>query len=199
MTLAALILDYLRVLLSAPPMIALVAIAFFVVFRVEIKAQLLRIATIRLPGGTELLTSQSQRQEREAEQAKKPAPEPQTLPIGLPELPQQIRESVENIIKGERANAYLWEYRYLNFFLVYRTQQVLDWFASLPQPVPAQFYSSFWLPIIPSAEERNAIITALTAHHLVHLRGEAFEVTPKGREYVVWRGQLPHLPANDVK
>ena len=194
MEIAKIILEYCRVFLSAPVMIAVAAISFFVLFREDLKALFLRIAMIRLPGGAELLTSQSQRQEREAEHSKKPIPEPSLVPVNLPELPLQERKEIENIIKSERANAYLWEYRYLNYFLVYRTQQVLDWLATVPQPVSFYFANSFWLPIIPNAEERTAILNALTMHHLVQMKGEAIEVTPKGREYLQWRGPLPQFP-----
>jgi hypothetical protein len=135
MEIAKIILEYCRVILSAPVMIAVAAITFFVLFREDLKALFLRIAMIRLPGGAELLTSQSQRQEREAEHSRKPIPEASLVPVNLPELPIQNRQEIENIIKSERANAYLWEYRYLNYFFVYRTQQVLDWLASVPQPV----------------------------------------------------------------
>lgn len=193
---AKLVLEYLRVFLSTPVMIATVAITFFAIFREDIKALLLRIASIRLPGGAELLTSQSQHQEREAEQAKKPAPDVSIVPEGIPDLPSEQRQQIENIIKSERANAFLWEYRYLNFFLVYRTQLVLDWLVSLPQPVSIHFIKSFWLSIIPSADERSAILNALKTHHLVQLNGEAIEVTPKGREYLSWRGPLPALPTS---
>lgn len=188
------VLEYLRVLLSAPPMIAAVAIMFFILFREDIKALLLRIASIRFPGGTELLTTQSQRQEREAQQAQKPAPAVEAPDVEILDLAPQQRQVIENIIKSERANAFLWEYRYLNFFLVRGTQVVLDWLASVPQPVSIHFASSYWLPVIPRAEERTAILNALMAHHLVKLNGEAIEVTSKGREYLAWRGPLPQLP-----
>jgi hypothetical protein len=52
-------------------------------------------------------------------------------------------------------------------------------------------YDSVWLPLIPSAEERRAIITALQAHYLILVQNELVEVTPKGREYIAWRGPLP--------
>ena len=49
--------------------------------------------------------------------------------------------------------------------------------------------------MIPSANERQAIINALQMHHLV-IREEysdMIRVTPKGREYQEWRGTLPPL------
>lgn len=196
MTVALLVLEYVRVLCSGPVVSVIAVLIFLVMFREDVKALMLRVASIRLPGGAEFHASQSAQQEREARAAARPVPdpEPEPQPLNFNGLTAQQREEIENIIRGERANAYLWEYRYLNFFLVYRTQQVLDWLASVPQPVSIQLYSSYWLPSIPSAEERAVIITALAAHSLLQVRGEAVEVTAKGREYLAWRGPLPPLP-----
>lgn len=188
MEIAQMVLEYLRVILSAPPMVAVTAITFLFLFRVDIKALILRVASIRFPGGAELLTPQSQRQERESNNA---LPEVQPPVVDIPNLSPQQRQEIENLIKSERTNAYQWEYRYLNHFLVRGTQVVLDWLASRPQPVSIHFASSFWLPVIPSADERFAIVKALEAHLLIQVKGDGIEVTPKGREYLQWRGPLP--------
>ena len=84
------------------------------------------------------------------------------------------------MLDAERARAYLWEYRYLNHFLAFHTQQVLDWFASLPNRTSMALFDSVWLPLIPSTDERRAIITALQAHYLILVQNELVEVTPKG-------------------
>ena len=70
------------------------------------------------------------------------------------------------------------------------TQYVLDWLAATTH-VTASFYNAMWLPLIMNADERLAILTALQAHHLITIRGDLIEVTPKGREYIQWRGPLP--------
>ena len=100
-------------------------------------------------------------------------------------------KKVAELFQAERARAYLWEYRYLNYFLAYGTQKVLDWLACLPTRTSCDLFDTFWLPYIPSAEERRAIITALQAHHLIMIQDNLIEVTPKGREYIQWRGALP--------
>lgn len=182
------VLEYLRVFLSAPPMVAITVIICLILFRKDIKALLRRVASIRLPGGAELLTPQSQRQEGEINN---PLPKVEPPVVEIPNLSPQQRQEIENLIKSERANAYQWEYRYLNHFLVRGTQVVLDWLASMPQPVSIHFASSFWLPIIPSTEDRVAIVKALEAHQLIQVKGDGIEVTPKGREYLQWRGPLP--------
>ena len=50
MEIAKIVLEYLRVILSAPPMVAVTVSIFFILFREDIEALLLRVASIRLPG-----------------------------------------------------------------------------------------------------------------------------------------------------
>ena len=192
MAIATLVLEYLKVLMSPQIVLGTVGFVFLLIFREDIKALLLRIAKIRLPGGTEISTSQSERQIKEEKIEQKPLPAPQSPLVGVPsDLTPQQRSAVENILKAERATSYLWEYRYLNYFLVYATQVVLDWLISLNQPTTCSHYDSMWLPLIPSANERGAILTALQAHHLIQIVDNVIRVTPKGMEYQQWRGDLP--------
>ena len=107
--------------------------------------------------------------------------------------PEQT-ESVKQLFNAERANAYLWEYRFLNYFLAHMTQRVLDWFKQYNAKITLALFDTYWLPIIPDTEERNSIITALQAHHLIEINGKSVEITPKGREYLEWRGALSPLP-----
>lgn len=172
----------------------MVAFLFLWLFREDIKALLLRIATIKLPGGAELSTLQSERQIKEERIEDNPLPTPEQTVPGLPDdLNQNQRCVVENIIRAERATSYLWEYRYLNHFLVYRTQHVLDWLISLGLTTTYSYYDATWLPFTPSAHERGAIISALEAHHLIQVTNGTIQVTPKGVEYQHWRGILPDL------
>lgn len=192
---ASLTLEYFKVLLSPQMVVGVVGLTFFFLFREDIKALLLRIAEIRFPGGAEVSTSQSERQIKEENIEQKPLPVPASSLPGLPnDLTQQQRVAIENILKAERATSYLWEYRYLNYFLVYRTQMVLDWLISLNQPTTYSHFDATWLPIIPSANEREATINALQAHHLVQVVDGAIQLTPKGMEYQQWRGALPKVP-----
>lgn len=190
---ASLILEYLKVLLTAPVLFSIVAVLFIMLFREDIKALILRIAKIRLPGGTEVSTPQSNQL---ATEQQKPAPEPtvddQVAVVGLPDnLTPQQRHTIEQLIRSHIATAYIWEYRYLNYFLVRATQIVLDWLIVLPQATTYMHYDSVWLPTIPSANERQAIINALQTHHLIQQDVSGLiVVTPKGREYQEWRGPL---------
>lgn len=195
MDIAILILEYLKVLLTAPVLFSLVAVLIIKLFREDIKALILRVAKIRLPGGAEVSTPQSNQLAAE----EKPAPEPRVndqIPIsGLPaDLTPQQKTTIEQLIRSHIATEYIWEYRYLNYFLARGTQHVLDWLIDLPQATTFSHFDAMWLPIIPSANERQAILSALQNHHLIQQDdSEIIVVTPKGREYQEWRGELPPL------
>lgn len=200
---AKLILEYLKVLLTAPVLFSFVAVLFIMLFREDIKALILRIAKIKFPGGTEVSTPQSnQLAAEESRSSPPPSVNNQVAVTGLPtDLTPQQKIEVEQQIRAHIATAYLWEYRYLNYFLVRGTQRVLDWLVGLPQATIYAHFDAVWLPIIPSASERKAIINALQTHHLIQLQPDQSEmivVTPKGREYQEWRGVLPSLPGEVI-
>lgn len=196
MDIATLILEYLKVLLTAPVLFSLDAVLFIILFREDLKALILRVAKIRLPGGTEVSTPQSNQLAAEEE---KPAPVLRVndqVPVGdLPaDLTLQQRTTIEQLIRTHIATAYIWEYRYLNYFLARGTQHILDWLISLPHATTYSHFDSVWLLTIPSANERQAIMNALQAHHLIQQdESGMIVVTPKGREYQKWRGVLPPL------
>ena len=193
---ARLILDYLQVILSGPVVLGTVVLIFTRMFRNQIGGVIERTWQIKFPGG-ELSASQQERS-RELTPHTTEAQLPGTdvkLPDTINLNPEQAGKIVQ-LIQSERANAYLWEYRYLNFYLVRSTQMVLEWLASQPQPVSLRFLDSFLQPSIADANERGAIVSALQKHHLIVISGDAITVTPKGREYLQWRGPLP--PAGAV-
>ena len=182
------ILELLKVLLSTPVIAGIAFFWFLAWFRQDIKELLRRVATISFPGGgAELATPQMEAAKKE--QALPAAPrEKVTIPPSLtPTDPQKVND----LLKAERARAGLWEYRFLNYFLVRHTQMVLDWLAALSSRTTVEFYDTAWLPLIPNAEERQAVLTALQAHHLIAIQNNLLEVTAKGREYIQWRGPLP--------
>lgn len=190
-----LILEYLKVLLAAPVMGVVVILFMCILFKMEIRSLLNRAFNLKLPGGFEVSASQARISAQEENEVKRPTPQVSdigsTLPLGLT---QQQQEEVRQLLHSARAVSYLWEYRYLNRFLVYQTQQVLDWLIVISQPATVRLYDTIWLPQIQMAEERSAILHALQAHHLIVISGEKIEVTEKGREYQQWRGPLPSLP-----
>ena len=190
---AKLVLEFFKVFLTAPVLFAIVVMTIFIMFADETRALIDRIAKIKLPGGGEVSTPQSNKIKEEDD---KPLPQVEEQAItGLPaDLSPQQNKAVEQIVKSHIANSYLWEYRYLNYFLLRGTQEALDWLVGLPQPTTYAHYDSFWLPLIQSANERQAIITALQMHHLImHDSSDVISVTAKGLEYQEWRGKLPPL------
>ena len=191
------IVGYLRVVLSAPPMTVLVVIVLVCVFKNELKTLMEKIATIKFPGG-ELSTTTSQI-DRSAKTGPDELPPGSTgqetaLPEGLTISPEQ-QELVRNFIQAQQTTSRLWEYRYLNFYFVRNTQLVFDWLASLQNRPSIELFHALWLPAIPSADDRKAILLALENHSLITVLEMMIEITDKGREYLQWRGPLPYIPS----
>jgi hypothetical protein len=192
MDVAQLVLDYLRVFLSGPVIAGAFGVTFLFLFRSEIGDLVNRIIRIRGPGGSEVVASQ-QAKKREEIVARADPPQlehPVTLPKDIT-LTAEQREPVLQLIGSERANAALWEYRYLNVYLARGTQAVLDWLGKTDGPISLRFIDSHLQTFIPDARERDAINAALQKHHLINVAGDFVKITPKGREYLEWRGPLP--------
>lgn len=145
----------------------------------------------RRPFERKLLIRRSGEGEEAPENKKLPTP-PSSDDVTLPaSLEKAELDAVRDLLNAERVRAFLWEYRYLNYFLAQSTQRVLDWFASLKTRTSVQLFDTMWLPFIPSPEERRAILSALQAHLLITIDEDLIAVTPKGTEYIQWRGPLP--------
>ncbi len=160
-------------------------------FRSEIRGLIERIATLQFPGGGGLTTQQPQ-QASDAGGGKdiiSPEVDDVAVPTDI-QLDPAEREQLQDLIRAERSNAYLWEYRYLHFFLVRHTQEVLDWLDSQTVPVSEALFDSMWMPRIGTAIERSAVLGVLEQHHLIQIENRLITVTPKGKEYREWRGPL---------
>lgn len=182
-------------LLSTPVVAGVVSLVLAFMFRTEIRSLSARIAHIRLPGGGELTTTQQERNQVDIAPSTK-APQ---LPAGdvRVELPAASAngidpkdERIQQLIRSERATAILWEYRFLNFYLARITQLVLGNLAERP-PISVRQLDAELMAAARDPVERKAILDALTTHHLVTTAGDLIEITPKGREYLQWRGPLP--------
>ncbi len=197
MELAKIVLEYIQAILTAQVVIGIVVILFYRKFNVELKNLIDRIASVKFPGG-EISTPQQAKSIIENNDPKNipsvPSTDKTIATEGFSLTPEQAKQ-IKDLFDAERAKAYLWEYRYLNYYLVLKSQRVLDWLSALQSNTTISFYDSFWQPIIPESNERKAIIDALQQHHLIVLNGELIEVSPKGKEYIQWRGPLPKLPA----
>jgi hypothetical protein len=153
-----LVLQYFQIVFAWPvATVVMVAIAFRV-FHADIKSLMSRIARIRFPSGREFTTSQIERSANDPV----PAPIPKVPKNDLVPIPQGANYSpeqqkvVEQLLEAERISRYLWEHKYLHYFLAYRTQLVLDWFSTVTAPVSRSLFDSFWISVIPEVEERNA-------------------------------------------
>lgn len=195
MEIAKLLLEFIKVFLSTHIVISVLIIVFISKFHKEIAGLINRILSIKFPGGGELSMSQSEKISTELSTSNSPPPIPPAqndLPQNLSLTPEQVR-TIQEIIQSERANSYLWEYRYLNFFLARGTQHVLDWLTSLQQRPSIRLFDNIWGSIITNPAERQAILNALQQHHLITINDDLIEVTEKGREYIQWRGPMPPL------
>lgn len=112
------------------------------------------------------------------------------FPGGEFEASQLEREASSAETGPAENEARLWEYRYLNLYLVRGTQLVLDWFATLASPMSPELYDTFLTPWVPDVREREAIRHALETHHLVGRTEGGLVITSKGRDYRNWRGPL---------
>jgi len=189
-------IELLKIILGAPVIAGAISITFLILFRSDLKALIERIASVKFPGG-ELTTSQAARgvipADSEENSLKTATPGQKEL-ASVPQFTERDQRQVADTIDAANARATFWEYQFLNRFLVVDTQRILDWFASLPQRTTLEMYDSYWTPLIQNPAERNAIIVALHNHHLISISNGLVEVSPKGRDYLRWRGPLTLAP-----
>ncbi len=186
-------LEYLKVILTTPVMIAVVVLTFLLLFRADVKALMGRIFKVKFPGG-EIEATQLEKAKEEFPAvggAPRPTAQEGAPIVALPASPSGGVEQVQSALNAERANAQLWEFRYLNHFLARSTQTVLSWLAGISAPASFSLVNSMWLPVFPDPDERKVIIEVLKAHYLVVVEDDLIQISPKGRQYIEWRGPIP--------
>lgn len=196
---SAVALDYLKVLLSWP--VAASAITYFLVmnFKPQISELIPRLSSI----GNVKFDPDSQGGKAIEETPIKPPPIAQIDPIEVMPPPGQIDikghppkilndSSQKETVEIWRRNSYIWEYKYLNLYLAKNTQRVLEWLDSRNQPIDLLEYDSIWSPYFPNQPEREAIFKALKDHYLIQITDGRFQITPKGKEYIQYRNNLPN-------
>ncbi len=195
---AVVVLEFAKIILAWPVVTCILGITFVRTFRPQIATLLEKPFKVKRPGGGASFGSQARTSQAELP-ASSSAPAVPSAGTAV-ELPQNLSPTsqegidVVHLVQSERANAALWEYRYLNLFLVRGTQMVLDWLATLSNGISVSFFDSQLQAFIPHANERFAILNALQRHHLVSMQNDMIRVTDKGNEYLRWRGPLPELP-----
>lgn len=182
-------IEFLKVILSIQVIAGALCLFFFFKFEKEIKKYIDRIAKVTAPGGTEVSTPQPTKADKES--ADKSVPlnpaEEEKIPTTLE---NNELEQVKILISDERARARVWEYNYLNYFLVHNSQLVLNWFSSCDTPVSEQLFHSFWAPAILDLPERKTIVSVLESHYLIIIESGLITISPKGAEYIVFRGDI---------
>lgn len=182
MDIAKLVLEFVRVLLAWPVIVLALGVFFFIKFHKAIDALIHRIASIKFPGGGELVLPQATRNVLATEVVVTAVTDGETAPGA------EVA-TAEQRLKSANERARLWEYQYLNFFLVPRTQVLLDWLANRA-PTAYATYDSWMTNVVPNPLEREAMINALRNHHLIEIAGDMITVNPKGHEYMQWRGPV---------
>lgn len=132
MEIAKLVLEYAKILLSTQIVAGGTAVIVALLFRVEIRSLIGRIAQLKFGGG-EIFTSQQMQTQAEKAIPAGTSPlgstEPDVqLPPGVSLAPAEA-ERIAQLLRSARSTAHLWEYRFLNLFLVRSTQAVLTWLA----------------------------------------------------------------------
>jgi hypothetical protein len=190
-----LVLDYVKALLTPQIVVVLGIIWFAKTFKENIAELIDRIKAIKFPGG-EVSTAQFEKLKNEKPIEDKTSPEPQSA-----DLPANIQENdtetLKTLYNAERSRAYFWEYSYLNYYLVPRTQFTLDWLVSA-QPITVSLYDTLTSPSVPDHKERKAILNALENHYLVQVKDDIITVSPKGHEYIEWRTKVHRPPASNL-
>jgi len=175
------LLEYLKALVTWP----VAAVVIVVILRQPLARLIERVVSVKMPG---VLLDARQQLETPGEKPVPQTPAP-ALPAGIHLTPVQQQELVK-VFQAERAAARMWEYRYLNHFLAFSTQLVLNWFLTF-QVTTEDAYHAYWYQLIPDVNQRKIILQVLAGHLLVEADGPALRMTDKGKEYAAWRGPLP--------
>ncbi len=107
------------------------------------------------------------------------------------ELPKE-NEALKELVQQYRAGAYIWEYRYLNLFLVYNSKRVLTWLVDYGKAISIEVAAGIWSNQLPT-DQRDIIVEVLRSHSLiiVDIKQGTLEATPKGKEFVDFIGRVP--------
>jgi len=125
-----------------------------------------------------------------------PSPQPQNSDAGQPAelVSGEAAVPVVSELVQLRQRSIFWEYKFLNMFLVYRTQWTLGWLIDQQargKQTPLAAFDAELAGQHVAMEERVAVLQALEAHLLVTRDNDLLNVTDKGLDYAQWRGPLP--------
>jgi len=199
------VLEYIKVFFSTPVVTGIIVITFFFVFRKSLRGILDRFEGFKA-GGTEVSTprqSQQPNNDLAVESRETPALDTTESDIDIEDsitLTPDEKKTIAQLVQSERNNARIWEFKYLSYFLVRNTQEVIDWFSFIPVPITADIYNNVFSTSINSPDERLAILNVLESHYLIVLNEAGLiSITDKGKEYLNWRGPLLPITPDTTK
>lgn len=200
-------LEYFKVLGSTAPMVALIALVAIYQFKEHIGRFIDRLNSFKSPLFGELSASSQAVKNLElstpvnesaaaAPAAAAPTPAPTVQGETLVNVGDADVQTLQRRLTAEIETSLIWEFRYLNYFLVPVTQAALDFLVNRNSPVSVATYDAWATATIANLQERDAVLLALKAHRLV-VQGDdgLIESTPKGRMYVIWRGPFSNYLA----
>jgi hypothetical protein len=158
-------------------------------------------AQVEIPGAKVSLSSQLERSREQSSEH----PAKELLPASAPGSEVEPRASAAGVSSAERPSdehmreleaslklardqARMWQFVFLNNYLVFHTHQVLDWLASFGGAVERSLLETAWLAQIPDPQERAAVVNALVTSGLATTEGPGVRVTDMGRDFLAWRG-----------
>jgi hypothetical protein len=166
-----LLVEYLKVFLSWPPILLLIVICLVRNFRAEIGRLIDRVR--RLSGGGAAVDLEVQRSDVAAAVTKT------TLAEGQEGGPSPVQATPA--LGADHAET--WEFRYLNYFFVWKTQLVLNAIAAGQIKSVSDFQQKLAEAGI-AEPERSTIMNVLILHGLLEGDGAELKLTDKGQRYV---------------
>lgn len=164
-------LEYVKVLLSWPPLAALLLILFLKRFHKEIGTFLTNIRP-KGPGFEPAFAQQII-----------DTPTPPDEEAALADAAQAAANAADYAIAELEQAEKEESFRYLNHLLVYVSQWLLNFLVTYRTITVAEFNDSF--PEL-DANNRQAVLTVLYQHGLIHVVNNGIHITAKGDEYARW-------------
>lgn len=204
-------MDYLKIFVSWPFVVLVLVGGFGLLFTSEVRQFLRKVGTIKLPGGTEILTTQlPPATSDKKDEVAPPEPNPSVLTLNAEEqaairahietLSQQattaaqekeqiLNNAVELLTQKERDTKYWW-FMYLNLFLVVTTKHVLRWLAAQPVPITKDYYNEVWKGIVADTLQRETMLIVLLHHNLIEAKETMIQTTQNGRDFLAFLASL---------
>jgi len=195
------ILEYLRVILSWPLLTFILLIIFLFKFANSIKVFLENLRSLKA-GPFEFI--QQQKPPEEINKKIEDKLEESGITLTKKQL-KQIEETFETLSREKQnkefqiskqeevirylaERAELYEFLYLNLYLVYNSKIALFWFVN--SSTKDNFIYSFPLPpqIVNQTAEKEAIFTVLLSNGLIEQDGFLFKISEKGKRFLKFLG-----------